>query len=172
MDLFQPNEIIASGRIQLSGLSREALVGMEGWLAGALAPDWGVEELRAAVDANEGVMIGDEKGEAIGVAVVVVDAPVKGAVMVPFLAIEPSRRFRGLGGEAGLALERHVRQRLGVERVYAPAPDGRGLAVYFWLRLGYRPLTQSEAPGPVVGLSGEEMRGMWMVREGVAGGSS
>jgi hypothetical protein len=28
---------------------------------------------------------------------------------------------------------------LGTTRFYAPIPDGRGLAVYFWLRLGYRP---------------------------------
>jgi len=84
---------------------------------------------------------------------------------VPFISIEPSRRFRGLGGEAGLALERHLRRRLGVERVLAPVPDGRGLAVYFWLRLGYRPLTASEAPWPLVGLGPEAGSGIWMARE-------
>jgi hypothetical protein len=70
-----------------------------------------------------------------------------------------------LGGEAGLALERHLRHKLGVERVYAPVPDGRGLAVYFWLRLGFRPLTRSEAPWPLVGLGDESGRGIWMVSE-------
>jgi len=44
--------------------------------------------------------------------------------------------------------------------------DGRGLAVYFWLRLGYRPLTTAQAPWPLAGLSNEPRRGLWMVRDG------
>jgi hypothetical protein len=84
---------------------------------------------------------------------------------LPFLAIDPARRFRGLGGEAGMALDAHLRGH-GFEKVYAPVPDGRGLAVYFWLRLGFRPLLPGEPPGTVVGLAGEEMRGIWMVDEG------
>src|SRR3989304_2843722 len=49
-----------------------------------------------------------------------------GAASVPFIAIDPRRRFRGLGGEAALAIERDLRRKLAVDRVYAPVPDGRG----------------------------------------------
>jgi hypothetical protein len=51
--------------------------------------------------------------------------------------------------------------------VYAPVPDGRGLAVYFWLRLWFRPLRSAESPGPVIGLVGETRAGMWMLRDGL-----
>jgi hypothetical protein len=44
-------------------------------------------------------------------------------------------------------------------------PDGRGLAVYFWLRLGFRPLLLPESPGPLIGLSSEPVRGIWMLRD-------
>jgi hypothetical protein len=159
------------------------------WLAGALAPEWGMEELEHTVNAGDGVLVSDGEGVAIGAAVALVGAFQDGAwssarpsrasgragrglpaesndvACVPFISIEPSRRFRGLGGEAGLELERHLRHKLGVERVYAPVPDGRGLAVYFWLRLGFRPLTRSEAPWPLVGLGDESGRGIWMVSE-------
>ena len=94
------------------------------------------------------------------------DRPEPGAVSVPLVAVAPQRRFSGLGGEAVLAVEREVRARWGVQRCYAPVPDGRGLAVYFWLRLGYRPLTTAQAPWPLAGLSDEPRRGMWMVRDG------
>jgi hypothetical protein len=63
-----------------------------------------------------------------------------------------------------LTIERHLRGQ-GIERLYAPVPDGRGLAVYFWLRLGYRPLLTPKAPWPLAGLSETPRRGIWMARE-------
>jgi hypothetical protein len=84
---------------------------------------------------------------------------------VALLTIAPQRRFVGLGGEAALALEREIRARWGTERVYSPVPDGRGLAVYFWLRQGYRPLQTPEAPWPLAGLGDEARPGIWMLRE-------
>jgi hypothetical protein len=79
--------------------------------------------------------------------------------------IDPTRRYRGLGGEAALALERHLRKRFDIEKVYAPIPDWRGLAVYFWLRQGYRPVTFAEAPWPLTGLLIEPRPGIWMLRD-------
>jgi hypothetical protein len=49
--------------------------------------------------------------------------------------------------------------------VYAGIPEGRGLAVYFWLRLGYRPISSAEAPDAPLGLGAESRPGIWMVRE-------
>jgi len=72
-------------------------------------------------------------------------------------------RYRGLGGEAALAIERRLRDGLAVERVYAPVPETRGLAVYFWLRLGYRPLLPSRAPAPPRFATGAG--GIWLLRD-------
>lgn len=156
---------LASGRIVLSGLTSALLPAMT-WLDGALAPEWTLADLETAVAAGNGVLISDSEGAAIGVAVVLKDVPAVGSATVPFLAVDPERRFRGLGGEAGLALDAHLRSQ-GFEKVYAPVPDGRGLAVYFWLRLGFRPLTTPDAPGLLVGLSSAPVRGIWMLRDGV-----
>jgi hypothetical protein len=134
------------------------------WLEAALAPDWTVDDLQHALLTQEGVLISDALGTPVGIAVVQLEA-VKDAVSVPFLGIDPSRRFRGLGGEAGLAIERHLHQRLAATRFYAPIPDGRGLAVYFWLRLGYRPLLATESPGALVGLTANAPAGIWMLRD-------
>jgi GNAT superfamily N-acetyltransferase len=154
---------LAAGRIALSGLTSALLPSMT-WLDGALAPEWTLVDLEAAVAAGNGVLISDSEGAAIGLAVVLKDLPAAGSATVPFLAVDPDRRFRGLGGEAALALDGHLRSQ-GFEKVYAPVPDGRGLAVYFWLRLGFRPLTMPDSPGPLVGLSSAP-QGIWMLRDG------
>lgn len=164
--MFESEVVSSAGRIRLSGLTQDAFDSMALWLPGALAPEWSIDELAGAVSAGRGVLVSDAAGEAIGLAVVRLDQPAPGGASVPFLSIAPERRYRGLGGEAGIALQRHLRERLGIERVYAPVPDGRGLAVYFWLRLGLGPLTQSEAPWPLVGLGDEELKpGIWMLRD-------
>ena len=79
--------------------------------------------------------------------------------------MQPERRYRGLGGEAGLAIERLVRDRVGVLNFYAGVPEGRGLAVYFWLRLGFRPLSIAEVPDAALGLTSESKPGIWMLRD-------
>jgi GNAT superfamily N-acetyltransferase len=154
---------VISGRVRLSQLTPGALAGMSTWLPAALAPEWTLTDLEAALKSALGVLISDAGGEAIGLAVMQTDGPGAECASVPLIAIEPSRRFRGLGGEAGIALDAQLRA-AGYERVYAPVPDGRGLAVYFWLRLGFRPLRLDEAPGPVAGLLGETRAGIWMMR--------
>jgi hypothetical protein len=139
---------------------------MAGWLSSsALTPDWQIEDLEATWPSSTAVLVSDKAGEALGLIVLLADRPEPGDVSVPLVAVTPQRRFSGLGGEAVLVVEREVRARWGVKRCFAPVPDGRGLAVYFWLRLGYRPLTTAEAPWPLAGLSEEPRRGMWMLRE-------
>jgi GNAT superfamily N-acetyltransferase len=162
--LFDDKEVVKSGRLTLSRLTVEAVDTMAGWLEGALAPDWSLAELERVVEAGEGVLISDLDAQPIGAAVVRRNAPTEEAVAVPFIAVAPGRRFRGLGGEAGLALERHLRRRLGIEKVYAPVPEQRGLAVYFWMRLGYRPLMAGESAWPLAGLNDVARAGIWLVR--------
>jgi GNAT superfamily N-acetyltransferase len=135
------------------------------WLEAALSPEWLLEDLVAAVHDHEGVLISDADGVRIGMAVIFRDWPAPGAATIAFLTVEPDRRFRGLGGEAGIELERNLR-RLGYDRIYAPVPEGRGLGVYFWLRLGFRPLSLAESPKAPLGLTSESKRGLWMLRDG------
>lgn len=158
-----PGETVNSARLRLSRLQAGHLEAMP-WLAEALAPEWRWGDLETAVRAGCGVLIADG-AVVVGSGVVLFDVPAAGAASVPFIAVDPARRYRGLGGEAALALERHLRLRRGVRRVFAPVPEGRGLAVYFWLRLGYRPLTRSEAPWPLAGLGGSTPTGIWLLRE-------
>jgi GNAT superfamily N-acetyltransferase len=163
--LFEGDEFVASGRIRLSALTPEAFEAMSGWLEGAVTPEWRLDDLRCAIETHESVVVCDADGAAIGMALFVTRQPAKNAATIPFLAIDPERRFRGLGGEAGLALERRLRDKLRVAKVYATVPEGRGLAVYFWLRLGLRPLSAAESPGPLLGLKDEALPGIWMLRD-------
>ena len=162
--LLTPNESITDGRVRLTVASDADLEGLT-WLSIALGPDWTLDDLIARIEEGEGVRIADMDDTTVGLMVVRRELPTPGAACVPFIAVAPARRYRGLGGCAGLAIEKYLRGRFGVETVYAPIPDGRGLAVYFWLRLGFRPLTQSEAPGALVGLTDTPPRGIWMARE-------
>jgi hypothetical protein len=164
--IFQPEEAVSVGRIRLRRLTPEALNEMQDWLALSLAPDWPEYALEAATEQGEAVLIEEANtGSAIGAGVAILDAPQKGTAAIPFISIDPNRRYRGLGGEATLALERHLRSRFDLENVYAPIPDWRGLAVYFWLRQGYRPVTSNEAPWPLTGLVPEPRPGIWMLRD-------
>jgi GNAT superfamily N-acetyltransferase len=164
--LFQPGETLETRRLLLRTATLEDVAAMSEWLSmSALSPDWQIEDLETTLPAATGVLISDRAGDALGLIVLLSDRPEPGDVSVPLVAVAPQRRFSGLGGEAVLAVEREVRARWGVQRCFAPVPDGRGLAVYFWLRLGYRPLTTEQAPWPLAGLSDEPRRGMWMLRE-------
>ena len=164
MTLFPDAQPIVTGRIALSPLTDEALGGMP-WLEAALAPEWSLEALEAARVRSEGLLISDLEGTPVGLALVRLDIPSPGDATLVFLAMQPERRYRGLGGEAGLAVEQLLRERTGACRVYAGVPEGRGLAVYFWLRLGYRPLGTAEGPHLPLGLMGESRPGIWMLRE-------
>ncbi len=85
-------------------------------------------------------------------------APDTRAARVHLLIVAPERRRLGIGGRAALALETRLSGE--VERIYIAVPSDLGLAFYFWLRLGYRPLTQSDWPAPP-----ERPPAVWMVRE-------
>jgi GNAT superfamily N-acetyltransferase len=164
-DAIEPADSISDGaRIRLSKLDPAVLDTMP-WLDAALAPEWTREDLIAAIRDHDGVLVVDMESRPIGVAVVFRHAPGPRSATIPFLAIDPDRRFRGLGGEAGIALDLQLRKDSSFERVYAPVPEGRGLAVYFWLRLGFRPLSMAEAPKAPLGLTADSQPGIWMLRD-------
>ena len=84
-------------------------------------------------------------------------SPQPQAATVQLLAVAPGRRRLGTGSLAALALERRLR--LSASGIYVLVPARIGLALYFWLRLGYRPLTQAEWPARL-----ERGAAVWMMR--------
>ncbi len=186
--LLAADEVIETPRLRISRLEPAGVDAMSPWLGPALAPDWEIEDLLAHVTAGDAVLIECGRGAlgltvvladapvsalrvenpqlaALGLAVVLADAPVEGAFAAPLIAIEPAQRFQGLGGEAARGIERYLRAKRGAERLYAPVPETRGPGVYFWLRLGFRPLLASEAPWPLTGLTAEARAGVWLLRD-------
>jgi GNAT superfamily N-acetyltransferase len=113
-------------------------------------------EPAALMDATK-VLVAVES-EPSGVVQFETGAPHADAALVRALIVAPDRRRLGIGGRAAVALERRLART--AKRVFVPVPSDFGLALYFWLRLGYRPLTQAEwpaAPG--------RSPSTWMVRE-------
>ncbi len=86
-------------------------------------------------------------------------SPIPTSARVDFLAVSPERRRLGIGGRAALALERRLRGKATCVYTMVPAPIG--LALYFWLRLGYQPLTESEWPATLEGSAPS----IWMKRQ-------
>ena len=86
--------------------------------------------------------------------------PAAGWLTIGFLALADPYRGRGLGSEAVLSLEEEAR-RTGLAASFAAGvAAGTGRALYFWLRLGYRPLLQADLPWP------SPKKGVvWMVRD-------
>jgi GNAT superfamily N-acetyltransferase len=90
----------------------------------------------------------DAAGEEIGH----VDFRRDGRVLeVRWVEIGPERRRWGLGMDAVRVLEAEAVERWDVREVRAQVPVGIGLALYFWLRLGYRPLAVEAVDGPRAG---------------------
>jgi ribosomal protein S18 acetylase RimI-like enzyme len=72
------------------------------------------------------------------------DAPVPNAATIEFVAVQPERRRLGVGGRAVLATEQALS---GLATcLYVAVRAEIGIALYFWLRLGYRPLLQGDWP--------------------------
>lgn len=69
-------------------------------------------------------------------------SPHAGAALVRLLAVAPDARRVGLGGRVALALEKRLAA--STKQIYVDVPSRIGIALYFWLRLGYRPLLRSE----------------------------
>lgn len=84
-------------------------------------------------------------GEVVGSATV---QPHGGRLTIESLCIDEQRRGYGAGSAAARALIGAARE-AGFASVRAWAPPGRGLAVYFWFRMGLHPLA---GPGPDGGI--------------------
>ncbi len=65
--------------------------------------------------------------------------PEPGRLAIGFIAVAKGYRGWGYGSEAVRLLEAEAARRWGAQGFRAGADMRNGLALYFWLRLGYRP---------------------------------
>ncbi len=98
----------------------------------------------------------ERDGAAAGAVVYRLHAPRRDASVIEFVGTPPAEARRGSGMAAAAVIEREIRE-AGTKIVYVPAPDRHGIAVYFWIRLGYRPLPSAEWPCLRAGVA-------WMAR--------
>ncbi|MBI2912976.1 MAG: GNAT family N-acetyltransferase [Chloroflexi bacterium] len=86
------------------------------------------------------------------------NSPAPGWLTVRFIAVAREYRGWGYGSEAVRLLEGEAARQWGAERFRAGVDVRNGLALYFWLRLGYRALHGPPGPG-----GAEDV--IWMTRE-------
>jgi hypothetical protein len=82
---------------------------------------------------------------AAGLLVYRLHAPERRTAIIELVATPSALARRGTGMTGTAMVEDELRS-AGVRAVYAPAPAVHGIDVYFWIRLGYRPLQSSEWP--------------------------
>jgi GNAT superfamily N-acetyltransferase len=143
---------------RLRPLTQAHLRVSEGWLPSLPGVDDDLASAIAAARAR-GEALAVINGDAAGLLTYETNVPERGAARIKLLAVAPDRRRLGIGGRAAIALERRL-ARAGIERAYVIVPSDLGLAFYFWLRLGYRPLLQRDWPAPVEGKTAA-----WMLRD-------
>jgi len=96
-------------------------------------------------------------GADVGLLAYRVNAPHRGDARFEIVATLPALARRGSGMAAAALAEQELRA-ADVRTVYAPAPAIHGIDVYFWLRLGYRPLLRGDWPCERAGVA-------WLARE-------
>ena len=98
----------------------------------------------------------ERDGERAGVLIYRLHARKRGAAIIELIATPPEHARRGSGMKAAALLEDELYAR-GVREIFAPAPATHGIAMYFWIRLGYRPLERDAWPCARDGVA-------WLVR--------
>ena len=116
-------------------------------------------------DGDQGWWIrGDDQtvGALCGRIVDLLDSSNTVALIWTWLAVDARWRAFGYGGAAVPLLEQ-AGQVVGAQIALAPLPPDNGVALYFWLRLGYTPL-RDVAVGPEDWPSGLAPDALWMQR--------
>jgi ribosomal protein S18 acetylase RimI-like enzyme len=132
--------------VRLRPLRASDLQTLSAWVphaADAAGCDQFTQDKLHTLTEREETLVGSEDGVCAFVSFRV-NQKARGVAEVIFLTVEPVRRRRGLGGRVVLALERRLRDR--AREVRACVPARTGIAFYFWLRLGYRPLPRAAWP--------------------------
>ena len=114
-----------------------------------------LERLRVEHGLRAQIIVRD--GGDAGLVVYRVGAPTRDAAIVEIIATPAALARRGSGMSAAALVEDGLRTE-GMRMVYAPAPAVHGIATYFWIRLGYRPLLRGDWPCERAGVA-------WLARE-------
>jgi hypothetical protein len=120
----------------------------------AIDPAQATASLRRHGDAQARII--SRNGERAGL-VVYRMRPGDAAAMIELVAVPPQAARQGSGMSAAAAVEAELCAS-GTHRIYAPAPEVHGIATYFWIRLGYRPLPRAAWPCERAGVA-------WLLRE-------
>ena len=87
-------------------------------------------------------------GAPVGIVEHKVENPAKGWATFGTIVMSDGQRGWGYGSESVRIIEERLAKREGVRRFRARIDRRIGLALYFWLRRGYRPARLSEADWP------------------------
>jgi hypothetical protein len=122
----------------LSPLLGSDIAAIARWYARATVLAGSPIPLSALLGSSEQVLVLTASGgeDPVGLAVLSIDNPEPGWATVNLLAVAGQEQ-RELAAHAVALLEADLRPH--VSRVRAAVPPDAGLALYFWLRLGYRP---------------------------------
>ena len=145
--------------VRLRGYRRSDAAWATGWAAAVLRSS-GVDAecvARLLADPDRQVHVIEQDAQRAGIVAMHAHQDDATAAIIDFVATPAEFARRGLGMRAAALLEASLARRR-VHTVYAPAPETHGIAVYFWIRLGYRPLPSSEWPDRCDGM-------IWMRRD-------
>ncbi len=144
--------------MRLHAVRRSDIERLASWLPDvaelAGCPRWAVTDALVEVASSSQVLINEDASAFIAFQTA---APEPDSAQVDFLAVAPEQRRLGIGGRMALGVERRLKKK--AKRLYALVPASIGLALYFWLRLGYRPLPRNDSPSVSSGDTS-----VWMVR--------
>ena len=145
--------------MRLRSVRRADIKRLSSWLPAVAAETdcqpWASPQALADAKGSSGILTNDTGTTFVAYQL---GSPEVDAARVGFLAVAPGERRLGIGGQTALALERRLRDK--AKRLYALVPSSLSLALYFWLRLGYRPLTKEQRPEPAA-----NPPAVWMVRD-------
>ena len=137
-----------AGRVTLRPVKRADFGAIELWYASALALAQAERSLEVRfVDAKAAgcELLAMEAGdEIVGLLDYRCHEPAEGWLTTKFIAVRDGRRGFGYGSEAVRALEAWAEKSHKVTSFLSEVDPRNGLALYFWLRLGYRPAHAGE----------------------------
>jgi len=149
---------IAAQRVSLRAIREDDVAAIETWFDEAVAAAGTPHPLPLSRGAGEGRSVSPQSGGVLVIRRIDEDAPIGiveyeaigGWLTVQFIALAKAYRGWGYGSEAVRLLEEsEIREDL-AERFRAEVAMRNGLGLYFWLRLGYRPLAATESTQTMV----------------------
>lgn len=137
---------------ELRDADRTWLVGWLPAVAGSVDYDASTITSDAAITDGRTVHVIERDDSAVGLVVYRLNAPRAGCAIVEFVGTPAAEARRGAGMRAAALVEDELRAR-GVRTIFAPVAAVHGISMYFWIRLGYRPLLRGEWPCEVEGVA-------------------